>query len=158
MGSALYELFALPVELIARGGKPAGAVAIVLGLLLVPCGLWLTFGFLGPDHYWPIMLSVSGFGLLLAAAGLASFFGTQARLAAFDLDGDDQQAGSPDVVVLSDSPVMQAAIPFWVCSGCAIVRDGSNLTQRCDQCGSTIDFMAVDTEEDRKLAAAMLSG
>lgn len=46
MSSGLHELIAWPVEMIQCGGKKtAGVVAIVLDLILVPCGLWLTFGF-----------------------------------------------------------------------------------------------------------------
>jgi len=149
VSAGVYELFAWPVELIQRGGKRAGAVAIGLGLVLIPCGLWLTFGFLGPDHYWPIMLSVSVFGLGLAGAGLAAFVGSQARLAAFDLDAES--APLPNV------PVMTAEIPFWVCGSCQIVREGVSVAQRCDQCFSLMDFMAVESEPERKLAAGLLS-
>lgn len=147
MSSGLHELFAWPVEQIQRGGKPAAVVAIVLGVALVPCGLWLTFGFLGPDHYWPIMISVSMFGLGLAAAGLASFFGSQAKLAAFDADAAPR----------ANVPVATAVIPFWVCGSCKIVRKGVSVTERCEQCGSMVDFMAVASEDDRKLAVGLLS-
>lgn len=146
MGSGFQELLMWPVELIQRGGKPAGVVAIALGLALVPCGLWLAFGFLGPDHYWPIMLSVSVLGIGLAVAGLASFVGTLARLAEFDVD-----APAPN------GWVMSASIPFWVCGACKIVRDGVSSTARCDQCGSVVDYMTVESEGDRKLAAGLLS-
>ncbi len=112
MSSGLHELIAWPVEMIQRGGKPAGAVAIVLGLILIPCGLWLTFGLLGPDRYWPIMSSVSifGLGLGLAGAGLASFVGTQAKLAEFDVDADTPAP--------ANVPVTTATLPFWVCGSC----------------------------------------
>jgi hypothetical protein len=138
-----------PVELIQRGGKPAGAVAIAVGLTLIPCGLWLAFGLLGPDRYWPIMLSVSVLGLGLALAGLASFVGVRAKLAEFDLD-----AAPPSVPNVS---VMSASIPFWVCGRCKIVREGVSMTARCDQCGSVVDYMPVDGEQDRKLAVGLLS-
>lgn len=138
-----------PVELIQRGGKPAGAVAIALGLALVPCGWWLAFGLLGPDRYWPIMLSVSVLGLGLALAGLASFVGTRARLADFDLD----DAPAP----LPNASVMTASIPFWVCGRCKIVRESVSVTARCEQCGSVVDYMPVDSEHDRKLAIGLLS-
>jgi hypothetical protein len=138
-----------PVELIQRGGKPAGAVAIALGLALVPCGLWLTFGLLGPDHYWPIMLSVSVLGIGLAVAGLASFVGTRAKLSDFDLEASPTSV--PNVSVMS------ATIPFWVCGHCKIVRESVSAMARCDQCGSVGDYMTVESEADRKLAAGLLS-
>jgi hypothetical protein len=149
MGSGFQELLMWPVELIQRGGKPAGVVAIALGLALVPCGLWLAFGLLGPDRYWPIMLSVSVLGLGLAVAGLASFVGTRAKLADFDLDA--APAAAPNLSVMS------ASVPFWVCGACKIVRDGVSTTARCDQCGSVVDYMTVESEGDRKLAAGLLS-
>lgn len=138
-----------PVELIHRGGKPAGVFAIALGLALIPCGLWLAFGLLGPDHYWPIMLSVSVLGIGLAVAGLASFVGTHAKLAELDVDS----VRSP----VPNASVMSASMPFWVCGACKIVRDGVSSTARCDQCGSVVDYMTVESEGDRKLAAGLLS-
>ena len=149
MSSGLHELLAWPVEMIQRGGKPAGVVAIVLGVILIPCGLWLTFGFLGPGHYWPIMSSVSIFGLGIALAGLASFVGTQAKLAEFDVDDDASPAPA-------NVPVATATIPFWVCGACKIVREGVSMTARCEQCGSIVDFLAVEHESERTIAGGLL--
>lgn len=150
MRSGLHELLAWPVDMIQRGGKPAGVVAIVVGLVLVACGLWLTFGFLGGGVIWPIMLSVSMFGIGLAGAGLASFVGSQARLAKFDVGAS--------VDCPANVPVATAQVPFWVCGQCKIVRESTGFADRCDQCFSVTDFLYVESEAERKLAAGLLSG
>jgi hypothetical protein len=149
LNSGYEELLMWPVELIQRGGKPAGALAIVVGLALVPCGVWLAFGLPAPDDYMPIMLNVSVIGLGLAVAGLASFVGTRAKLANFD-PGAESASVPP-------ASVMSAQIPFWVCSGCEIVREGVSVARRCERCGSVADYMEVECEDDRKLAAGLLS-
>lgn len=136
-----------PVELVGRGGKMAAVVAIVVGLSLLGFGLWLAYGLLGPDRYWPIMLSVAVFGVGLTVSGLAVLFGAQAKIADADIVVDHG----------ARADVSTASLPFWVCGSCKIVRNDFTLVGRCNQCASVVDYMKVETEADRKLAAGLMS-
>lgn len=152
MSAGLQELVMWPVELILRGGKPAAMAAIATGLALTVFGLWLTYGLLGPDAYWPIMLSVAMFGAGLTVAGFAALWGPQAKLDTIDtIDTIDTR------VTVVHAELLATSLPFWVCGQCKIVGREFKMLGRCDQCGSVIDYMRVESEADRKLAAGLLA-
>jgi|GEM_PF-1979620 len=155
------------VEFVERRGKPGAVVSIVVGLMLVPVGVWLAFGMLGTapadaelithaqegdSLSWPIMLVVSVAGLGMIGIGSGALLGTQRRMQAF-LDGDaPSPAGSGDLV----RTVEESALPFWVCGDCRVIEPGVSMTDRCMRCGSIAGFVAVAEDRDRSMASSLL--
>lgn len=160
------EFVLAAVEFVERRGRPAAVAVMLLGLVLVPTGLWLTFVMPGeapPDAsalllhaeegdrlMLPIMLVLSAAGLGLLGLGAGALFGTQGRI------HGALQRSSAVAETHEEQAVDAAELPFWVCGECRVVRAGVSITARCTECASVASFVPVESERDRPTARSVL--
>ncbi len=139
---------------------------MLLGLALIPTGLWLTFVMPGEAPldaaplvhaeegdrlFLPIMLGVSVVGLALSGLGAGALFGTQGRMR-----GLFQRSSSVATQTAEEQATVSAELPFWVCGDCRVVEPGASITARCTQCGSVSSFVQVESDADRQMARSVL--
>ena len=140
------EIFGELMELMERAGKPGALVSVVLGLVLMPVGVYLFLYGAGPDHYWPIMLGISGLGFPLVLLGLAPFIGNQARLDAV-MEGDTAAPRASRAKSREALAAMKA--PFGSCSDCGHVAKVEADPDRCPACFSLSGWVYAADESGR---------
>jgi peptidoglycan/LPS O-acetylase OafA/YrhL len=124
-------------------GRVGGALVVMLGLLLLALSVAVVIGGgEADDAGWVVAIAISGIACVLMG-GMG-----------FRMAHQERVVQHMSLAALR-SLVQTQPLGFSVCARCHVVMPG-NLLASCHECGSTMDCVAVTTEDERKTALAAI--
>lgn len=139
------------IKLTERTGKTGAVAFLVVGLLLIPLGIYLFQHAAGPGRYWPIMLGFSGMGGAFALFGISRLTGRQRAID----DMIDADAPRLDRDATLEALATMAA-PFGSCRDCGQVTQIDGDPGRCPQCFSIPGWVYAETDDRRDVVRSNL--
>ncbi|MCH9687939.1 MAG: hypothetical protein K0V04_41300 [Deltaproteobacteria bacterium] len=143
----LVNILCYPIRALDGGGRTGGVIALLIGVVLIPGGLWIsaTTSFIG--------LAASGVGIAYCAYGVSKLIGKEAQLRKHYT-----ATAVPDRLDRAEleSVIETRAFPFFVCTRCQIVMAPGDCGGQCLRCRSEADCLPVMDDGDRGIVIASL--